>query len=153
MIDLRHQACHTKLERVLREACPMLGGVGVARIYGRGAWDGILPRHLDRNLSFVRLTPGSPEPIEGTDQGPIPADETKTMLMIKFAITKIRLHHNDSSSETTDCAVLLRPLSYIFISNSAPSVYVPLPDSSGHDVLADQALLDAEFPGAFRIAA
>lgn len=48
-------------------------------------------------------------------------------------------------------ALILRPTAYIVIHPDRPGLYVPMPDASAHELLADPAQLEREYPGVFTI--
>lgn len=156
MIRLTQQEAAPHLVRSLGEARAALGQYPVARVEGEGPWNSFLPRRLKKHMDYLRLTPGCPELLNETD---IDALSKEKLLAVKLAITKVRLHHTQvlgsmANNERLACAIIFRPAAYIFFSTiSLPDVYVPLPETSGHEVLEDLHKLEAEFPGIFEVSA
>lgn len=154
MIRLVHQDCHPQLVSVLAPIAGRFAPLTAAFVGGRGPWDFFLPRtpgnktHLTYRLSGGKVAFASP-----SELALVP---NQMLMSVKIAVAKTYIQHNhDLDREAdADCAVLLRPAAYVFLSGFPDfgNFYVQLPGISGHEALADPDLLAAEFPGIFEVA-
>lgn len=152
MIALETRECPPTLEPSLRHARQLFGKLHAAIFTSApGWWGSFLPQGPSRRMFYFLFESGQHQfaPDEG-DQ----VDE-RTSLDLRNTLVRICDAHQDPKRRyQADCAVILRRRAYIFLpeSQDQPSLYVPLPDTSAHELLEDQQQLDAEFPGIFRMA-
>lgn len=115
----------------------------VSRAGGPGPWSSLLGPFDDSILNYMFDDDAALAAMEALG--------TKARRKISNGINAIFKHYQAIEGE--DIAVILRQHAYLVISawSSGAHQYVPMPGVSGHELLADQARLPLEFPGAIEL--
>lgn len=148
MIRLAQAECPPTLYRLLSHLRPHFGNlVGAAWVAGAGPWDAFLQRQNGREPHFLLLFE------DGTHRYPEMGDmsEHRSFVEMMLAIDEVMVCYDpDAGPDQRNCALILRPHAFILLLGKQ-RLYVPMPDASAHERLADPARLERDFPGAFMI--
>lgn len=148
MIRLTITDCPSALVPMLEKLRPhfatLIGAVWVA---GTGPWDAFLRRKNGREPHFLFLFK------DGSNRVPEFGDMSERQNFIELMLANDEImtwYDPDSGPGQQNCMLLLRPNAYILLLDGT-RIYVPMPDVSAHERLADIDQLAREFP-AFEVA-
>lgn len=162
MIRLQQADLDPSLIPTLTEAKRKFGDrTAAAWICGPGFWDTFLPRMKAHTRHYVYLF-NHRDPfftLPAIDNSVLELDG---LLELQNALVILRNEHQcpapnekvrPSDYHGSDVTILMRPNAYIVmpIERVNPDLYVPMPDTSAHELLEDQQRLDRDFPGIFKV--
>lgn len=154
MIHLRHRDCPAEITHSLRTARENFGSrTAAAWMSGEGPWDHFLKRMSGEDSHYTYYFAGGN--YHHSASGHLSFLNSRGLLELKIGISAVLGAHTQRQvAVPRNSAVILRPNGYLMLFSrlvARESLYVSMPDTSGHEALADIESLYREYPGQFRV--